>query len=226
MIHCTPACIINLWSFPGLNLNDIDIFEINEAFASQARYCVDKLGIPMEKVNPKGGAIALGHPLGCTGARQMATLLHEMKRRGKKYVGDCIPIQMNVSCFILFYLQRLWRDFHVHWNWYGSCCCDWIWGIVILSLSSHFDNFHCEYLWVWLFCWGAYQSVIRGLESLSVCAQLDSGLIQSNRIISSGWVPQWFWHGYSLMKTIDHSCCGIWVYLWFMNELFVLDVFK
>lgn len=65
-------------------MDDIDVYEINEAFASQARYCVEKLGIPMEKVNPKGGAIALGHPLGCTGARQMATLLHEMKRRGKK----------------------------------------------------------------------------------------------------------------------------------------------
>lgn len=69
----------------GMTVDDIDIFEINEAFASQAVYCVEKLGIPMEKVNPKGGAIALGHPLGCTGSRQVATLLHEMKRRGKRY---------------------------------------------------------------------------------------------------------------------------------------------
>ena len=68
----------------GLTINDIEVFEINEAFASQATYCVEKLGIPMEKVNPKGGAIALGHPLGATGARQIATLLHELKRRGKK----------------------------------------------------------------------------------------------------------------------------------------------
>ncbi|KTF89082.1 hypothetical protein cypCar_00040384 [Cyprinus carpio] len=52
----------------GLTVDDIDVFEINEAFASQAVYCVEKLGIPMEKVNPNGGAIALGHPLGCTGA--------------------------------------------------------------------------------------------------------------------------------------------------------------
>ena len=65
-------------------IGDIDIFEINEAFASQARYCVEKLGIPFERVNPKGGAIALGHPLGCTGARMIATLLHELKRRGKR----------------------------------------------------------------------------------------------------------------------------------------------
>jgi acetyl-CoA acyltransferase 1 len=68
----------------GLSVNDIEIFEINEAFASQASYCVNKLGIPMEKVNPKGGAIALGHPLGCTGARQIGTLLHELKRRGNR----------------------------------------------------------------------------------------------------------------------------------------------
>jgi len=64
----------------GLSIDDIDIFEINEAFASQATYCVDKLNIPAEKVNPLGGAIALGHPLGCTGARQICTLLHQLKR--------------------------------------------------------------------------------------------------------------------------------------------------
>lgn len=53
----------------GLTVKDIGVFEINEAFASQATYCVDKLGIDKKKLNPKGGAIALGHPLGCTGAR-------------------------------------------------------------------------------------------------------------------------------------------------------------
>merc|ERR1711933_383771 len=68
----------------SLKVDDIDIFEINEAFASQATMSVDHLKIPMEKVNPKGGAIALGHPLGCTGSRQIATLLPEMKRTGKK----------------------------------------------------------------------------------------------------------------------------------------------
>lgn len=51
----------------------------------QAVYCVEKLGIPMEKVNPNGGAIALGHPLGCTGARQVVTLLNELKRRGRRF---------------------------------------------------------------------------------------------------------------------------------------------
>ncbi|XP_049726697.1 3-ketoacyl-CoA thiolase, peroxisomal [Elephas maximus indicus] len=68
----------------GLTLDDVDIFEINEAFASQAVYCVEKLKIPPEKVNPLGGAVALGHPLGCTGARQVITLLNELKRRGKR----------------------------------------------------------------------------------------------------------------------------------------------
>uniref|UniRef100_A0A287D9B1 3-ketoacyl-CoA thiolase A, peroxisomal n=1 Tax=Ictidomys tridecemlineatus TaxID=43179 RepID=A0A287D9B1_ICTTR len=71
----------------GLTVNDVDIFEINEAFASQAVYCVEKLGIPPEKVNPLGGAVALGHPLGCTGARQVITLLNELKRRGKRAYG-------------------------------------------------------------------------------------------------------------------------------------------
>ncbi|CAH1788613.1 unnamed protein product [Owenia fusiformis] len=71
----------------GLTVEDVDIFEINEAFASQATYCIHKLGIPREKLNPKGGAIAFGHPLGMTGARMVATLLHELKRRGKRSYG-------------------------------------------------------------------------------------------------------------------------------------------
>ncbi|GMY06125.1 3-ketoacyl-CoA thiolase 2, peroxisomal [Fagus crenata] len=69
----------------GLELEDIDLFEINEAFASQYVYCCKKLGLDPEKVNVNGGAMALGHPLGATGARCVGTLLHEMKRRGK----DC-----------------------------------------------------------------------------------------------------------------------------------------
>ncbi|XP_076985913.1 3-ketoacyl-CoA thiolase, peroxisomal isoform X1 [Tamandua tetradactyla] len=84
----------------GLTVNDVDIFEINEAFASQAVYCVEKLGIPPEKVNPLGGAIALGHPLGCTGARQVITLLNELKRRGKRAYGVvsmCIGTGMGAA---------------------------------------------------------------------------------------------------------------------------------
>ncbi|KAF4075707.1 hypothetical protein AMELA_G00222000 [Ameiurus melas] len=84
----------------GLTVNDVDVFEINEAFASQAVYCVEKLGIPMEKVNPNGGAIALGHPLGCTGARQVVTLLNELKRRGRRAYGVvsmCIGTGMGAA---------------------------------------------------------------------------------------------------------------------------------
>ena len=83
----------------NMTINDIDIFEINEAFASQATYCVEKLGVPKEKLNPKGGAIALGHPLGCTGARQIATLLPELKRTGKKrgIVSMCIGAGMGAA---------------------------------------------------------------------------------------------------------------------------------
>ncbi|EMP29415.1 3-ketoacyl-CoA thiolase B, peroxisomal [Chelonia mydas] len=84
----------------GLTVNDIDIYEINEAFASQVVYCVEKLGIPKEKVNPLGGAIALGHPLGCTGARQVVTLLNELKRRGKRAYGVvsmCIGTGMGAA---------------------------------------------------------------------------------------------------------------------------------
>jgi acetyl-CoA acyltransferase 1 len=62
----------------GLNISDIDIYEINEAFASQATYTIEKLGIPKEKLNPKGGAIALGHPVGMTGSRMIVTLFHEL----------------------------------------------------------------------------------------------------------------------------------------------------
>ncbi len=64
----------------GLEIKDIDIFEINEAFASQAAYCVKKLGVPKEKLNPRGGAIAIGHPLGMTGARMIVTLFSELER--------------------------------------------------------------------------------------------------------------------------------------------------
>ncbi|KAJ1281636.1 hypothetical protein BS78_04G320700 [Paspalum vaginatum] len=69
----------------GLEIEDIDLFELNEAFASQFVYCCNKLGLDRSKVNVNGGAIALGHPLGATGARCVATLLNEMKRRGR----DC-----------------------------------------------------------------------------------------------------------------------------------------
>ena len=83
----------------GLKVGDIDLFEINEAFASQALYCVRELGIDQSKVNVNGNAIALGHPLGCTGAKLTATLLHEMKRRKAHYgiVSMCIGGGMGAA---------------------------------------------------------------------------------------------------------------------------------
>ncbi|CAK9781988.1 thiolase [Cutaneotrichosporon oleaginosum] len=68
----------------GVELSDVDIFEINEAFAGQALYCAKDLGLDQKKLNPNGGAIALGHPLGATGARQVATGMNEAKRTGAK----------------------------------------------------------------------------------------------------------------------------------------------
>lgn len=81
----------------GLSVSDIDIFEINEAFASQATYCVKYLGVPKEKLNPRGGAIALGHPLGMTGARMIVTLMSELERTQKKrgLVSMCIGTGMG-----------------------------------------------------------------------------------------------------------------------------------
>ncbi|KAI5866342.1 peroxisomal 3-keto-acyl-CoA thiolase [Durotheca rogersii] len=83
----------------ALTVNDVDIFEINEAFASQCLWCARELGIPAEKINPKGGAIAFGHPLGCTGARQVSTLLYELRRRGQKIgvTSMCIGTGMGMA---------------------------------------------------------------------------------------------------------------------------------
>lgn len=69
----------------GLELKDIDLVELNEAFAAQSLACVKELGLDMEKVNPNGGAIALGHPLGATGSIIMTKLVYEMERRGSRY---------------------------------------------------------------------------------------------------------------------------------------------
>jgi acetyl-CoA acyltransferase len=83
----------------GLTADDIGLYELNEAFASQALYSVRKVGIDPERVNVNGGAIALGHPLGCTGAKLTATLLHEMKRREVDYgvVSMCIGGGMGAA---------------------------------------------------------------------------------------------------------------------------------
>lgn len=86
----------------GLRMDDISVFELNEAFASQVAYCIKKLGVPKEKLNPNGGAIALGHPLGCTGARQIATLLPELRRKKARFgvVSMCIGTGMGAAAVI------------------------------------------------------------------------------------------------------------------------------
>jgi acetyl-CoA acyltransferase len=83
----------------GLKVGDVGLFEINEAFASQALYSIRHLGIDPALVNVNGGAIALGHPLGCTGAKLTASLLHEMKRRQADYgvVSMCIGGGMGAA---------------------------------------------------------------------------------------------------------------------------------
>jgi len=83
----------------GLSIKDIDRFEINEAFAAQAVYCARELGVPDDRLNVNGGAIALGHPLGCTGAKLTSSLLHELKRSGGRYgiVSMCIGGGMGAA---------------------------------------------------------------------------------------------------------------------------------
>lgn len=99
-----PALAIpKLLSHTGISKEDVGIWEINEAFASQAVYCVRELGIDQAKVNPKGGAIALGHPLGATGGRQLATLLPELERQGQQVgvVSMCIGTGMGMASLFI-----------------------------------------------------------------------------------------------------------------------------
>ena len=99
-----PALAIpKLLEYTGISKDDVGIWEINEAFASQSLYCIRKLGIGEDKVNPKGGAIALGHPLGATGARQLATLLPELERQGQQLgvISMCIGTGMGMASLIV-----------------------------------------------------------------------------------------------------------------------------
>ncbi|KAL9584751.1 MAG: hypothetical protein Q9212_001916 [Teloschistes hypoglaucus] len=83
----------------GIGKEDVDVWEINEAFASQCLWCVKELGLDESKVNPNGGAIAFGHPLGCTGARQVSTLFNELGRTGKKVgvTSMCVGTGMGMA---------------------------------------------------------------------------------------------------------------------------------
>jgi acetyl-CoA acyltransferase len=96
--------IPKLMRMSGMDLKDVGVFEINEAFASQALYCVNELGIDQEKVNIHGGAIALGHPLGCTGAKLCATLLNNMKETGSKYGVESMCVGGGMGAAALFEL--------------------------------------------------------------------------------------------------------------------------
>ncbi|TVY90495.1 3-ketoacyl-CoA thiolase, peroxisomal [Lachnellula willkommii] len=91
----------------NLTIDDIDVIEINEAFASMAVYCKDVLKLPYEKMNPRGGAIALGHPLGATGARQIVTGLSELRRQKKKILLTSMCIGTGQGMAGLFVNEQL-----------------------------------------------------------------------------------------------------------------------
>jgi acetyl-CoA acyltransferase len=86
----------------GLAVSDIDLWELNEAFASQAIYCARELGVPADRLNVNGGAIAIGHPLGATGARMTLTALRELGRRGGRYgiISMCIGGGMGAAALV------------------------------------------------------------------------------------------------------------------------------
>jgi acetyl-CoA acetyltransferase family protein len=95
--------IQKLMARTGRSLDGVDLFEINEAFAVQSLAVVRELGLDAEKVNVNGGAIALGHPLGCSGARILTTLVHEMNRRPEARVGVaalCVGVGQGVATLV------------------------------------------------------------------------------------------------------------------------------
>jgi acetyl-CoA acyltransferase len=93
------AAIPKALKLAGLSLNDIAVFELNEAFAAQSLAVIRQAGLDPARVNPNGGAIALGHPLGCTGAKLTATILRELQRRNARYgmVTMCIGGGMGAA---------------------------------------------------------------------------------------------------------------------------------
>lgn len=93
------AAIPKALKLAGLTLDDIAVFELNEAFAAQSLAVIQQAGLDPARVNPNGGAIALGHPLGCTGAKLTATILRELARRNARYgmVTMCIGGGMGAA---------------------------------------------------------------------------------------------------------------------------------
>ncbi len=102
----------------GLSVAELDVIELNEAFAVQALAVMDELGLPPERTNVNGGAIALGHPLGCSGARLLTTLLHEMKRRQRAGVASspyglvtlCVGVGQGVACVVEWVGEKNMRE--------------------------------------------------------------------------------------------------------------------
>jgi acetyl-CoA acetyltransferase family protein len=86
----------------GLELDEIDLIEINEAFAAQVLACIGELGVEEERLNVNGGAVALGHPLGCSGARILTTLVWELRRRGARYgiAALCVGVGQGVATIV------------------------------------------------------------------------------------------------------------------------------
>ena len=86
----------------GLTQDDLDWIELNEAFAAQSLVCIDELGLDPDKVNVNGGSIAIGHPLGSTGARLMTILVHELRRRDGRYglVTMCIGVGQGIATVV------------------------------------------------------------------------------------------------------------------------------
>ena len=89
-------------SGPGLGVDDLDLIELNEAFASQSLVCIDELGLDPAKVNVNGGAIALGHPLGMSGGRLITMLTHELRRTGGRYglATMCIGVGQGIATIV------------------------------------------------------------------------------------------------------------------------------
>ena len=100
-VHAIPS----LLSSAGIEKEDVDVWEINEAFASQVLYCIRTLGLERAleegRVNPRGGAIALGHPLGATGGRMMAGLIHEMQEEQVGVLSMCVGTGMGMAGLIV-----------------------------------------------------------------------------------------------------------------------------
>jgi acetyl-CoA C-acetyltransferase/3-oxo-5,6-didehydrosuberyl-CoA/3-oxoadipyl-CoA thiolase len=86
----------------GIKAADLDLIELNEAFAAQSLACISQLGLDVAKINVNGGAIALGHPLGCSGSRIITTLVHEMRRRQVRLglATMCIGVGQGIATII------------------------------------------------------------------------------------------------------------------------------